>query len=401
MNENTISENVSELYNFTYRQYGVHCAQQSGSLPDSISGHLNSVYSKFERDQRLDEQGIIDRITKLGNEIQIEKSRINNSKAKLLSSKENKENKQKEIDELEKEKVELHNGVDGIDTPTFVISAFITVMLTLYLFIFYSTSGYSAIYGLKIDNVFLNTDVFDEVASKGGAAIAFIVFFPIIFLGLGFLIHNSIEENKRREENKKPKSYILIATLISITFIADAFIGYKISETNYNNRALLNDIEPWTFSMVFSDINFYLILVLGFVVYVIWGVLLNFVLSHPYLKSESQQIILVREQINRRIEEKLKEKSELTSQIFQYEGDIKNAEDSIEEKERLINRLENGSFPISTNDLKAAVGEFMGGWIEYIKLYYSNNEAEILNNEAMEIQNNWLDLKITTLKNES
>ncbi len=401
MNDNTINENVSELYDFTYRQYGVNCASQSGSLPDSLSGHLNSVYSKFERDQRLDEQGIIDRITKLGNEIQIEKSNINNSKAKLLSSKENKENKQKEIDELEKEKVELHNGVDRIDTPTFVISAFITVMLTLYLFIFYSTSGYSAIYGLKIDNVFLNTDVFDEVASKGGAAIAFIVFFPIIFLGLGFLIHNSIEENKRREENKKPKSYILIATLISITFVADAFIGYKISETNYNNRALLNDIEPWTFSMVFSDVNFYLILVLGFVVYVIWGVLLNSVLSHPYLKSESQQIILVREQINRRIEEKLTEKSELTSKIFQFEGDIKNAEDSIEEKERLINRLENGSFPISTNDLKAAVGEFMGGWIEYIKLYYSKNEAENLNNEAMEIQNNWLDLKINTLKNES
>ena len=63
---------------------------------------------------------------------------------------------------------------------------------------------------------------------------------------------------------KKPRKFGLILTLLFITLIADAFIGYKISYGIHNNEfnaGLTN--EQWKFDMIFSDINFYLVAYFG------------------------------------------------------------------------------------------------------------------------------------------
>ena len=69
-------------------------------------------------------------------------------------------------------------------------------------------------------------------------------------MGLGFLIHDALEKSK----------YGFITLLLLFTLITDSFIGYKISQgihTNEFNAGITN--EQWRFSMIYSDINFYLI----------------------------------------------------------------------------------------------------------------------------------------------
>jgi cell division septum initiation protein DivIVA len=385
----------------SYSQYGFRSAQKSQSNPEAVDGYLNNVFDQFLEEQKLDEQGLKDRIAKLKAEAQQEKSKKNDANAELSSNKRYKEDKEKEIEELELEKIDIKNGDGELgDTSSFVIGAFITLLLTMYLFVFYSSSGYSAFYGIKKDStVFMNPNVFSDAMNKGGGVIALIILFPVIFLGLGFLIHNSLEINKKLVTQGKPKSYALILALLFITFIADVFIGYKISEGIHNNlfnSGLTN--EPWKSKMIFVDINFYLILVLGFIVYVIWGFLLNFVLSHTYLKTENEKIKLMIENVNTKIAEKRKELTDIISKIHKLESEISNSEDKIQEKEKDIIGYENGVIPINTASLKGSIGEFIGGWQNYTNGNFYNETALQLNNEAIKNQNIWLTNKIQNLK---
>jgi hypothetical protein len=332
-NKNEEKMNIGESEKITFNQLGFRSAQSSQSAPDAIEGFLEIVYDKFLEEQKLDEQGLKDRVSKLRSEVQQEKARKQDAIAEINYNKRNKEDKEKEIEELEIEKIDIRNG-DGetADTAPFVIGAFITLLLTLYLFVFYSSSGYSAFYGIKPGSLgFINPNVFADATNKGGGVIALIILFPVIFLGLGFLIHDSLEKNKKLTDDNKPRQYGIIITLLLITLIADTFIGYKISEGVHNNEFNAGHSDKlWEFSMIFFDINFYLVLILGFVVYVIWGFLLHYVLSHPYLKTESEKIKLLIENINNRISDKRKELSDIITRIHRLEGELLTIDSKVE-----------------------------------------------------------------------
>lgn len=407
MTEQTINEQPAKPDNtekITYNQLGFRSAQKSQSNPEAVEGYLEIVYDKFLEDQKLDEQGIRDRISKLKADVHQERARKQDLIADINANKRNKEDKEKEIEELELEKIDIRNG-DGEtgNTTPFVIGAFITLLLTLYLFVFYSSSGYSAFYGIKPGSLgFINPNVFADATNKGGGVIALIILFPVIFLGLGFLIHDSLERNKKLASEKRPKRYGLILTLLVITLIADSFIGYKISEgvhANEFNAGRTNEL--WKFNMISSDINFYLILILGFVVYVIWGFLLHYVLSHPYLKTESEKIKLMIESLNNKISEKRKELSDIIAKIHKLDSDIITIDDKVEGKQKDIIGYENGVIPVNISSLKGSVGEFMGGWQNYTYGNFSQIRAKNLVDESIKNQNEWLTNKIESLNSET
>ncbi|RZL43145.1 MAG: hypothetical protein EOO93_28510, partial [Pedobacter sp.] len=235
MAQETLNEQITSIEDnrkITYSMYGFRSATKSQSIPEGIHGYLNNVYDKFLEEQRLDGQGLKDRISKLRAELQQEKTRKNDINAEIFSNKSSKEDKEQEIAELELEKIDIRNG-DGEmgDTSSFIIGSFITLMLTMYLFVFYSSSGYSAFYGIKKGSLgFINPNVFSDAINKGGGVIALIILFPVIFLAMGFYIHVAIENNKKLNSIGKPSKYIIIISLLFITLIADVFIGYKISQ---------------------------------------------------------------------------------------------------------------------------------------------------------------------------
>ena len=407
MLEQTINEQQTKADNsekITYTQLGFRSAQKSQSNPEAVEGYLEIVYDKFLEDQKLDERGIKDRISKLRADVQQDKARKQELIANSNASKRNKEDKEKEIEELELEKIDVRNGDNEAgSTAPFVIGAFITILLTLYLFVFYSSSGYSAFYGIKPGSLgFINPNVFADATNKGGGVISLIILFPVIFLGLGFLIHDSLEKNKKLVSEKKSKRFGLILTLLLITLIADSFIGYKISEgvhTNEFNAGRTNEL--WKFNMIFSDINFYLVLILGFVVYVIWGFLLHYVLSHPYLKTESEKVKLLIENLNSKISERRNDLSEIVAKIHKLESEIITIDDNVEAKQKDIFGYENGVIPVNIASLRGSVGEFMGGWQNYTYGNFSQIRAKNLVDDAIKNQNKWLSNKIDSINIET
>ena len=403
-NKNEENQNIGDNEKITYTQLGFRSAQKSQSAPDAIEGYLEIVYDKFLDEQELNEQGLKDRISKLKAEVQQEKARKQDVIAEINANKRNKEDKEQEIEDLNLEKIDIKNGEgETAETIPFVIGAFITLLLTLYLFVFYSSSGYSAFYGIKPGNLgFINPNVFADATNKGGGVITLIILFPVIFLGLGFLIHDSLEKNKKLADDNKPKQYGVIITLLLITLIADAFIGYKISEGVHNNEFNAGRVdELWKFNMIFSDINFYLVLILGFVVYVIWVFLLNYVLSHPYLKTESEKMKLMVENINTRIGEKRKELTDIIAKIHKLEGELVTIDNKVEEKQKDIIGYENGVIPINISSLRGSIGEFMGGWQNYTHGNSTPEKATNLIENSIKNQNAWLQNKLESLKTEN
>lgn len=78
-------------------------------------------------------------------EVILEKSRKNDLQAEITTYNANKIDKENEIQELELERIDIKNGEGELgDTTSFIIGLSVTILLTLYLFVFYSSSGYSS-----------------------------------------------------------------------------------------------------------------------------------------------------------------------------------------------------------------------------------------------------------------
>jgi len=376
----------------TYHHYGKLAARNTNSNPSNIVSSLDNIYERFLNEQQLNEDGIKQRISKLRAEVLQKKNQKISIQADITSQEQFKEDKEKRIEELELEKIKVKDGeAPTTDYVPFVIGTFIVVLLTLYLFVFYSSSGYSAFYGVKQGSLgFINPNVFAEAQNKGGGLLAMIILFPVIFLGLGFLIHDALEKKK----------YLFITGLLTFTLIVDAIIGYKISQSIHNNEfnaGLTNEL--WRFDMIYSDINFYLVIALGFVVYVIWGALLHYVLN-KYRELQPDKAIELRvDNLNRKISELRQALAEIISKINTLKSQISTIENEISDKEKDIIGYENGVIPVNIPLLQASVGDFMNGWFAYTNLM-SPYDAVKRTQEAKEKQNSWIEKKIQALNSD-
>ena len=384
-----------------YAKRGFQEASSCQAKSSALSGFLHDIYNLFLNEQKLDKEGIKAKLKQLeGENIQKEskKNQLNSLVNNLIKEKENKE---KRINETELERIAAI-GDDNPDTGgtiPFVIGAFITILLTFYLFVFYSSAAYSTFYGVKPGDGPIRATVFADALSKGGGVIAMVLLFPVIFLGLGFLIHDAIEKIKKGETKVQKLTPILtISALLIVTLIADAFIGYKIAQGVHNNEyeAGLSD-SIWDFQMIYSDVTFYLVLILGFVVYIIWGFLLNFVLSHDYLKTESEKVKLIKAQYDNILKEYNKELLMVEERLQYTKAEVITVEKEIEHIQKDINNYENGAIPINTSLLKASVGQYMGGWYSFIKGFYEDNKVDSEISKIQEIENNWMRKKLSDI----
>lgn len=363
---------------------------QTSTLPQ----HLNVAFNEFLKEERLDIEGIKKRISELKSEHSKLKNAINNYSA------EKKTLVDVAIPRIESDIIDTQNRIDkleedDVETPLseylpLVIGAFITICLTLFLFVFYSSTAYGTYFGISCNQEgLIDFDVFSKAKNKGGLVLILIILFPMIFLGLGFLIHDAL----------KKKKFILIAFMLLITLIVDFIIGYKITQELYRCRydeGSDPNLLPWNFSMIFNDSNFYLILASGFAAYVLWGALLNYTLNQ-LAEIEPNNVILKQiEQLQSRLGQLRTELDDNNKKINDIEAKIKSNESNADVLSRQINAFENGGIiPIDTARLKAKIGMFMQGWVSYIELMFP--ETANLTNESIRESENWLKNKIQSL----
>jgi hypothetical protein len=269
----------------TYNAWGVQQAGHVDGSSDALLPCLQSVYvnirKKIEQNeevQNVRRTEIAGNICDLEAQNNVINTKLQNEEKKLTYEEGKIERLKKEIDDIKQNPNQITG--DKFVKASFWIGLTIIVFLTIYLFVFYSSAAYSAFFkNFKPDDINVVNSIFDSQAlskafSDGFSELILILTIPAVFLGLGFLIH-------KFQEQKKVISYFKIVGLILTTFVFDVILAYEIVEKIYNilKDGSFNDMPPMTVSMAFEQINFWLIIFAGFVVYLIWGFVFDFVMN--------------------------------------------------------------------------------------------------------------------------
>lgn len=241
-----------------------------------------------------------------------------------------------------------------------VLMGIILALLTVYLWIFYTSASYSAFFReFKADDINVANSIFDPGAithawERGAPALVLVVTMPFIFLGLGVLMHKFIEE-------KHWSKWIKLSLVIIVTFFFDFIIAYEIVKKIYDLQALnsLEDLPPYQFSMAFGDINFWLIIFAGFVTYLIWGLLFEKFMTDTRKRDHAGEQVRVRQS----------EIDEIQKEIKRLETEADTLDQTIHQSARNRAQAEadlSGVF-FKPREVEYVVFHFMSGWMQFIE----------------------------------
>lgn len=349
----------------TYQDYGFLQAGKLGGTLPGLRVSLQKIYFDFKQDVKDDfaKQEELKRPFK----VKIEDYKGDNERLGKKIEKLNNEYIPKAKQKIDKFKDELSNirknpqEVTGDDagTASFIIGGIILLFLTIYLFIFYSSATYSTFFKeFSLNEIGVANSIFDAKAltkafNDGFTELLLLLTIPFVFLGLGYLIH-------KFQEQKGFKKYLKIAMLVFITFIFDTILAYEITEKIYNIKKenSFNNIPDYNLSMAFQSINFWLIIFAGFIVYLIWGFVFDFVME-SYGKMDKVKIALQEKEIQ--IKDAEIELKDLDVQIDKMTHVV--AENN-KEINKLTKIIDNSIIP---REFEHDIFSFLSGWMSWMK----------------------------------
>lgn len=321
----------------TYRHWGLRvCAIVNGSS-FALAPYLHNVYNYIYKEQ-VNNQTMQDAQHKqLESQIEKKDNDIKSLYKQIDKNKEQIDDCKKRIAELENEKNNIKNEKYKVNKDAklkLIIGLVILIPLTFYLFLFYSSTFYSAFFKDFAENANVLNSMFDaEALSKASTdsftELCFVLCAPIIFMGLGFALHFFTIQKGRIK-------YFKMTAILCVTFIFDAILAYMIGK-HLHEMAVIIGTEPlnskYGFSEALSDINTWAVIFCGFIVYIIWGIVFDMIMSaHGQLdlnkvnirsieekivatKNEIAECNVTESKLNDRINDAEKVKSDLLSQI--------------------------------------------------------------------------------------
>lgn len=393
------SEEGEEARRRTYHETGFRDSSRNMGTAQVLSICLDAIYAKFQNEeklqtdkQRLAKEPYINEQKNKETEIKAltvskenKEEQINRLDDKIKGVKENIEALQFEINDLPRDPEKYHVKAERGATTKFWVGLIILVPITLYLFTFYISTSYSAFFksfdpdSNLMANV-LDPKAFEKAWADGGLEGAFVTLIPFVFLGLGYLIHMF-------SENKSIINYFKIAILFITTFIFDAILAYQIEDKIYELNKTF-DSAAFDLSIAFTKIQFWGIIFAGFVVYVIWGLVFDFIMKEHKEKDKiqhqqhrRQQDILIHKE---KISDFNKEKEVLIKELNSIKELIAKSQGRILELQRIIDAV-----IIPTKEYALYASEYVQGWVTFIteKLFVSRAENENLIKQCLDIYN--------------
>ncbi len=371
-----IKPDLEHTEKISFRRYGFVQAGMMKGRTEGLKICLTSVYETHLAEMRRDEnkqeelrkpyRATLQDLLSTNESV---KSQITMYETDLIPRKKMK------IEELKKEVIDIRKSPEHytgvhVGKVGFYIGAFILILLSIYLFIFYSSASYSAFFKeFKVDDIVITKAIFDANAIGSGlkdgvTELIFLLTIPFVFIGLGYLIH-------KFQEAKGYAKYFKIAALLIITFIFDAIIAYEITEKIYNikkDNDLSGNFPEYSASLAFGNVGFWLVIFAGFVVYLIWGFVFDFVMeSHSKLDIVKVNIKMKREQIYA-----------IEQEIAQFENKITELRIANGKNNGEINKIRHiieGTI-IQTKAVKEALAQFMVGWYNWLAEGREYNRSE-------------------------
>jgi hypothetical protein len=278
---------------------------------------------------------------------------------------------------------------DKAGKASFIIGLIILIFLTIYLFVFYSSASYSAFFKeftpdkLKIASSIFDPQAFTNALKDGATELLLIATIPFVFLGLGFLIH-------KFQQSSGFKKIARISSIILVTFIFDFILAFEITSKIYGFKKAnsFEDLPDYKLVDAFSDVNFYLIIFAGFIVYLIWGFVFDFVME----AYENQ------DKINILIKSKKEEIGQAKQEITAHEDNENIIIDEIgqnkTEAEKLRTILDHSDI-INPKELENSIAQFMDGWLEWLA---ANKKADNLRQNAHQIVEEFISINVKSLE---
>lgn len=349
----------------TYEQWGTRiCGIVSGSHV-ALPPYLHKVYNYIYREQADNVE--LQKVARINTQAEIERKNeeIHVINGKIDEAKLNIDETNKKIEELKVERQEIRAGKEKVNKEQrlkLIIGLIIIIPLTFYLFLFYSSTFYSAFFRDPSSMTTVMNSMFDSNAlanayADGIAELGFVLSAPIIFLGLGFALHFfSVQEGKMK--------YLKMGAILLVTVMFDCILAYKIGEQMHTFGIIIGQHpigEEYTVNMAFHDINTWAVIFCGFIVYVIWGIVFDMCMT-AYDKMDLNKTRL--ENIKKEIEgyeQKIKNEKENISNLRQQETNAKNR------VKDLMAKLGHEVY-IDYTAIRTEMNNFFAGWIKMMQV---------------------------------
>lgn len=259
----------------------------------------------------------------------------------------------------------ITDTVDVFNPIKFSISSFFLLMLSIFIFLFYVAIVYKALImeDSQIAQQFVDgrwgvnvLPHWSEVQEAMRTNLM-VIFAPFVFFGFGYAFHSLIG----LRSNIK---YLWIALVLIVTFALDYFLAERIHD-KMNNALEIMGQPP---NDKFSDIL--IVLILGFVVYIIWSVIF-----HAWMEELEKRNIPSR--LGRIIKRLQKENTRLKDEISALSKDIELAKTTIRQKQKV---LEIKSIPMSA--IIKSLASYTHGWYRFITGLQNSGQRDQLINDC-------------------
>lgn len=349
----------------TYEHWGIRiCGQFVGSLP-ALPTSLQRVFGymykqqaenvEYQEQARKNTQASIDQ---KNDEIDGLKKKIGQCEGSISKHNEN-------IGELKRERQEIKADKEKVNKEQrlkLIIGLLIIIPLTVYLFLFYSSTFYSAFFRqaenvTNVMNSMFDPKALENAAHDGFFELCLLLTAPIIFMGLGFCLHFfSVQKGMGK--------YAKMGAILLVTVLFDCILAYLIGKQLHDLATMIGQApmgEKYTVGMAISDPNTWAVIFCGFIVYIIWGIVFDMCMT-AYNKMDWNKT---------RIEEIRKETAALEQHIDELKADIDKHEADINKVKKeikdLMDKLGKQTY-INYPAIKMEMTNFFNGWLQQMKL---------------------------------
>jgi hypothetical protein len=329
------NEEDREQIRITYYQSGFAASVKATGKPIVLRACFQNLYSSFEdqcRKQTLEQERL-----KHPYKGEQEKQRTELKKAEIAAgvfeSKESEINTN--IDKIKHEIVDVRvnphkyidNGKGG--SAQFYIGLLLLVPITLYLLVFYISASYSAFFKVFSDDsltaAIFDADAFNNSFKASWLEGVLVITIPFVFMGLGYVIHMI-------QKGNGIKNLFRTIALFLTTFLFDALLAYQIEKKIYEFNKT-TESSPYDLKIALGEAEFWMIIFAGFVVYVIWGLVFDFVMKEHenkdrirvFIRGKNEELIninKIKEQNNEKINIFKNQVIELNGKINELQSKI-------------------------------------------------------------------------------
>ncbi len=364
--KNEDTNNLTESINKNTIDIEVKGFRDAGAAGGEIAiftNNLNSIYSSLNATHEENSNEENHKNTK--RELEIEKlEKLQEKKRQQITTLETRDipEIESQIDKVRKEVKDIKLNPDKYtqkttDSLKMFIVAGILIGLTIYLWFFYGSVAFSAFFREitftknSIFNTIFYAGAWSEAWQSGFTALLIILFIPFVFLALGILVH-IFQEPENRKKYLLPIVYLF-------SFLFDCLLAYEITQKIYEAKALnsFTNLKPYSIQEAIFDINFWIIIASGFVVYIVWGYLFNY-----YQEQRSYS-----NKINRLLSQKNHEITDLKNELSNISQKKINLENELNELERQSISLTDKNFtPEHKYQIITVFYQYANGWLNFL-----------------------------------